>query len=213
MTKSKTPVVENKTLSFESIRDAAYNQAVSTSAAQSTLEQTARYVLEKFPKVLTEKSDELNAELMGGYLIRFNEITPKQEYALVDGNYINVAELAKRPKDVDVLSVAYATSMSNYDYRKIDNPEKKKIVGSIRAAASTYVSNRVGDLRKKLIELTTPKKETGKRAANKTLREHWEVNFAKDDAKVTKAKALGDPDANPVKFRMAVEAFWSVINK
>jgi hypothetical protein len=209
MTKSKTPEAKD----IQSIKDAAYRQAVSTGAAQSSLEQTARYVLEKFPKVLTEKSDELNAELREGYLIRCDEITPKREYALVDGNYVNVSELAKRPNATEVLSVAYATSMSNYDYRKIDNPEKKKIVGEIRAAASTYVSNRIGDLRKKLIELTTPKKETGKRAANKTLREHWEVNFAKDDAKVLKAKTLGDPDADPVKFRMAVEAFWSVINK
>jgi|LakMenEpi03Aug12_release.lakeMendotaPanAssembly.Ray.scaffolds.fasta_scaffold713326_1 hypothetical protein len=209
MTKSKTPEVKD----IQSIKDAAYRQAVSTGAAQSSLEQTARYVLEKFPKVLTEKSDELNAELREGYLIRCDEITPKREYALVDGNYINVSELAKRPNATEVLSVAYATSMSNYDYRKIDNPEKKKIVGGIRADASTYVSNRISDLRKKLIELTTPKKETGKRAANKTLREHWEANFVKDDAKVTKAKALGDPDANPVKFRMAVEAFWAVINK
>jgi len=208
MTKSKTPEVKD----IQSIKDAAYRQAVSTGAAQSSLEQTARYVLEKFPKVLTEKSDELNAELREGYLIRCDEITPKREYALVDGNYINVSELAKRPNATEVLSVAFATSMSNYDYRKIDNSEKKKIVGDIRAAASTYVSNRIGDLRKKLIELTTPKKEA-KRSANKTLREHWEANFVKDDAKVLKAKTLGDPDANPVKFRMAVEAFWSVINK
>jgi hypothetical protein len=206
-------MTKSKATDIQSIRDAAYRQAVSTGAAQSSLEQAARFVLEKFPKVLTEKSDELNAELREGYLIRCDEITPKREYALVDGNYINVSELAKRPNATEVLSVAYATSMSNYDYRKIDNPEKKKIVGDIRAAASTYVSNRIGDLRKKLIELTTPKKETGKRAANKTLREHWEVNFAKDDAKVLKAKTLGDPDADPVKFRMAVEAFWSVINK
>ena len=209
MTKSKTPEVKD----IQSIRDAAYRQAVSTGAAQSSLEQTARFVLDKFPKVLTEKSDELNAELREGYLVRFDEITPKREYALVDGNYVNVSELAKRPATVEVLSVAYATSLSNYDYRKIDNPEKKKIVGEIRAAASTYVSNRIGDLRKKLIELTTPKKETGKRAANKTLREHWEANFAKDDGKVVKAKTLGDPDADPVKFRMAVQAFWSAINK
>jgi len=209
MTKSKTPEVKD----IQSIRDAAYRQAVSTGAAQSSLEQTARFVLEKFPKVLTEKSDELNAELREGYLVRCDEITPKREYALVDGNYVNVSELAKRPDAVEILSVAYATSLSNYDYRKIDNPEKKKIVGEIRAAASTYVSNRIADLRKKLIELTTPKKETGKRAAYKTLREHWEVNFAKDDAKVIKAKTLGDPDADPVKFRMAVQAFWSAINK
>ena len=208
MTKSKTPAATD----IQSIRDAAYRQAVSTGAAQSSLEQAARFVLEKFPKVLTEKSDELNAELREGYLIRCDEITPKREYALVDGNYVNVSELAKRPNATEVLSVAYATSMSNYDYRKIDNPEKKKLVGEIRAAASTYVSNRIGDLRKKLIELTTPKKEV-KRSANKTLREHWEANFAKDDAKVLKAKTLGDPDADPVKFRMAVEAFWSVINK
>ena len=208
MTKSKTPEVKD----IQSIKDAAYRQAVSTGAAQSSLEQTARYVLEKFPKVLTEKSDELNAELREGYLIRCDEITPKREYALVDGNYVNVSELAKRPNATEVLSVAFATSMSNYDYRKIDNPEKKKIVGEIRAAASTYVSNRIGDLRKKLIELTTPKKEA-KRSANTTLREHWEANFATDDAKVVKPKTLGDPDADPVKFRMAVDAFWSVINK
>ncbi len=209
MTKSKTPV----TTDIQSIRDAAYRQAVSTGAAQSSLEQTARYVLTKFPKALTEKSDELNAELREGYMLRFAEITPSKEYALVDGNYVNVAELTKRPKDVETMSVEYATSMSNYDLRKIDNPEKKKIVSNIRASASTYISNRMGDLSKKLAELSNPAKAKATRSANKTLREHWEAGFAKDDTKVVKAKSLGDPDANPVKFRMAVEAFWAVINK
>jgi hypothetical protein len=80
--------------------------------------------------------------LTEGYLLRFAE-TKKglpREYGYVDGNYINVTELAAKPKGTDVLTVAYAVGLSNYDYRMIDNPDKKAVVALIRDQAKTYVS-------------------------------------------------------------------------
>jgi hypothetical protein len=160
---------------------------------------------------LTEKSDELNAELREGYLIRCDEITPKQEYALVDGNYINVTELANKPKVIDVLSIAFAMGLSNYEYRVLDNLDKKKVVAEIRDQAKTYISQRKAALRKKIEEIRNPEKKQGKRATNKTIEQHFLAVFETGDAKVKLGKKQGDPHGDSVKFQQAKDAFWQVM--
>lgn len=214
---TKKPAVPaaDSAIEFVSLKDAAYNQARAGDAAESMVLSVARFVRLHHPDYPTVKDEVVDNLLSDGYLLRFAE-TKKgapREYGYVDGNYVNVTELASKPKSTDVLTVAYATGLSNYDYRVIDNPDKKAIVAEIRDAAKTYVSQNKARLFKKLEEIDNPDKaKEKKRADNKTFRKHWEDLFEKGEAKVKLAQKLGDPDANPAKYNAAVAAFWQVLN-
>ena len=209
------PVAESAIDEFVSLKDAAYKQAFAGDKAESMVLSTARYTRLHHPKWPHEKDEVVDNLLTEGYLLRFAETEKGQprEYGHVDGNYINVTELPTKPKQTDVLTVAYAVGLSNYDYRIIDNPDKKAVVAEIRDQAKTYVSQNKGRLIKKLEEIDNPDKaREKKRADNKTFRKHWEDLFEKGETKVKLAQKLGDPDAIPAKYNAAVAAFWKVLN-
>lgn len=213
--KTALPVAESNTEEFVSLKDAAYKQAFAGDKAESMVLSTAKYTRLHHPNWPHEKDEVVDTLLTEGYLLRFAETEKGQprEYGYVDGNYINVTELASKPKNTDVLTVAYAMGLSNYDYRMIDNPDKKAVVALIRDEAKTYVSGNKGRLIKKLEEIDNPDKaKEKKRADNKTFRKHWEDLFEKGEAKVKLAQKLGDPDAIPAKYNAAVAAFWQVMN-
>lgn len=200
---------------FVSLKDAAYKQALAGDKAESMVWATARYTRLHHPKWPHEEDEIVDNMLREGYLLRFAETDSGQarEFGYVDGNYIDVSQLATKPKGTDVLTVAYATGLSNYDYRMIENADKKKIVQDIREAARTYVSNNKGRLIKKLDEIDNPDKaKAKKRGDNKTIRQHYEDIFDKGEKKIKIAQKLGDPDANPAKHSKAVAAFWAVMN-
>jgi len=206
------------TLAFEfaSVSDAAYKQAAGFESATDTLESVARFVRMQHPNYPTEKNEELDAALAHGYLLKLSETKRgmAREFGYVDGNYIDVTQLAVKPKlGTEVLTIAYATGLSNYDYRKLDNPDKKKIVAEIRDMASTYVSQSKARLHKKLEEIDNPEAKQKKRSDNKTIRKHYEDIFEAGEKKIKIAQKLGDPDADPVRHKAAVAAFWKVMNK
>jgi hypothetical protein len=210
------PVAESAFDEFVSLKDAAYKQALAGDKAESMVLSTARYTRLHHPNWPHDKDEVVDNLLTEGYLLRFAE-TKKgapREYGYVDGNYINVTELATKPKGTDVLTVAYSVGLSNYDYRMIDNPDKKAVVALIRDEAKTYVSGNKGRLIKKLEEIDNPEKsKEKKRADNKTFRKHWEDLFEKGEAKVRLAAKLGDPDADSATYNEAVAAFWLVMNR
>lgn len=199
---------------FVSLKDAAYKQSQAGDLAESMLTSVARFVRLHHPDYPANKDEVVDTLLRDGYLLRFAE-TEKgktREFGYVDGNFIDVTQLATKPKHTEIVSVAYATGLSNYDYRKIDHSDKKAIVQEYRTAAANYVSLNKGRLIKKLDEIDNPEKEK-KRGDNKTFRKHWEDLFDKGDKKVKLAVKLGDPDANPATYSEAVAAFWAVINR
>jgi hypothetical protein len=201
---------------FASVSDAAYKQAAGFESATDTLESVARYIRMMHPNYPTEKNEELDAALAHGYLLKLSETKRgmAREFGYVDGNYIDVTQLTVKPKmGTEVLTIAYATGLSNYDYRKLDNPDKKKIVAEIRDMASTYVSQSKARLHKKLDEIDNPDAKQKKRSDNKTIRKHWEDLFEAGEKKIKIAQKLGDPDADPARYSAAVAAFWKVMNK
>jgi hypothetical protein len=202
---------------FASASDAAYKQAQGVETQRDSLESVARYIRMQHPNYPTEKNEELDAALAHGYLLKLSETErgAPREFAHVDGNYIDVTQLANKPKlGTEVLTIAYAVGLSNYDYRMLDNLDKKKIVAEIRDMASTYVSQCKKALHNKLEEIDNPDSKKGKkRSDNKTIRKHYEDIFDKGEAKIKIAQKLGDPDADPVRHKAAVAAFWKVMNK
>jgi hypothetical protein len=213
--KPAVPVAESALVDFVSLKDAAYQQAFAGDKAESMVLATANYTRLHHPKWPIEADEVVDNMLKEGYTLRFAETdkgAPKQ-YGFVDGNYINVTELAVKPKQIDVISVAYATGLSNYEYRVMDNKDKKAIVQQYREAASDYVSINKNRLIKKIDELNNPKEKGGrKRSDNKTLAQHWTDTFSKGEAKERTALKNGDPDADPELYKKAVAAFWAVKN-
>lgn len=211
-TKPALPKAESA-FEFVSLKDAAYKQSMAGDAAESMLLSVSRFVRMNHPKWPHEKDEVVDNMLRDGYLLRFGETEKGQtrEFGYVDGNFIDVSLLPTKPKHTEIISVAYATGLSNYDYRMIDNPDKKAIVQQYRTAASDYVSLNKGRLVKKLDEIDNPEKAK-KRSDNKTIRQHYECIFEKGEAKVKLAQKLGDPDADPAKHNRAVAAFWKEMN-
>jgi hypothetical protein len=200
---------------FASATDAAYKQAQGIETQRDTLESVARYIRMQHPNYPTEKNEELDAALAHGYLLKLSETErgAPREFGTVDGNYIDVTQLASKPKlGTEILTIAYATGLSNYDYRKLDNLDKKKIVAEIRDMASTYVSQCKKALHKKLQEIDNPEKAR-KRADNKTIRQHYTDVFDLGEKRIKIAQKLGDPDADPARHKAAVAAFWKVMDK
>ena len=212
MATKKVPAADSA-IEFVSLKDAAYKQAAGFETNNDTLNSVAYYVRSHNPNYPQEKDEALDNLLAEGYLLKLSETKRGQarEFGYVDGNYVDVSLLASKPKHTEVLTIAYATGLSNYDYRKLDNPDKKAVVQQIREMASTYISQRKAALHKKLDEINNPEKAK-KRADNKTFRKHWEDVFEAGEKKVKIAVKLGDPDANPAKYNAAVAAFWQVMN-
>jgi len=199
---------------FVSLKDAAYKQAAGFETNNDTLNSVAHYVRMTSPNYPHDKDEVIDTMLADGYLLKLSETKrgAPREFGYVDGNYVDVSLLASKPKSVEVLTIAYATGLSNYDYRKLDNPDKKAVVQQIREMASTYVSQRKAALHKKLDEIDNPEKAK-KRGDNKTFRKHWEDTFENGEKKVKIAVKLGDPDADPKLYNEAVAAFWAVMNR
>jgi len=216
MATKKLPVVQAIESAFEfvSLKDAAYKQAAGFETNNDTLNSVAHYVRMTSPNYPHDKDEVIDTMLAEGYLLKLSETKrgAPREFAYVDGNYVDVSLLASKPKGIEVLTIAYATGLSNYDYRKLDNPDKKAVVQQIRDMASTYISQRKAALHKKLDEIDNPEKAK-KRSDNKTFRKHWEDTFENGEKKVKIAVKLGDPDADPKLYNEAVAAFWSVMNR
>jgi hypothetical protein len=194
---------------FASDKDAAYSQANADEKNKITLTSVAQYIMMKYPKYPTEKDEALEERLAEGYLLNLAEQKrgmPRQ-YGYVDGNYINVTELAEKPKIIDVISVAYARGLSNYEYRVLDNPDKKKVVQDYREMASTHISQQLARLRGKIAELNDPEKKK-KRGDNKTVEQHCIAWFDSTEKKVKLGQKQGDPHGDPLKYLKAKDAFW-----
>jgi hypothetical protein len=200
-------------LGFASDKDAGYNQAAGFENHEKTIGSVAHYVMAKYPKYPQEENEILEQNLAEGYLLKLAETdrgSPKQ-YGYVGGNYINVTQLADKPKVMDVLTIAFALGLSNYEYRVLDNPDKKKVVAEIRDMAKTYISQRKAALIKKIDEIRNPEKKQGKRADNKTVEQHCIAWFDTTEKKVKLGQKQGDPHGDPVKYQQAKDAFWQVM--
>jgi len=189
---------------FQSAKDAAYSQAVASDGKESAIAKVAGYVKMHNPQWPTVTNDELESELTEGYRLRFAENNPPMLYGYIEGQFVNVSQLAKKPKETSNITVQYCVGLSNYDLRKIEDKDKKAVIQAVRNECSTYVSNRMSDLKKAILG-----KGDRKRTGNKTLQEFWTATFDVDK-KIIHAKTLGDPLADLDLHKKAFAAFWQV---
>lgn len=215
MSKAKQTAVQTAVDSIfiepTSFQDAGYKAARIGEAATGI----ASWVLDRCPTFVDDVPKEIKTALYAGFQLRKHEIDGEKYYKLGEGGtYI---PLDKKPGDdvkgVVCMTINSAMSYSQQEYGKLKDtdPAKHAIIKPLREAFSDYAGNRMRALRKAVSDL----KDGGKgrtRSANKAFHEAMKAMFDAAEKRVKTAKDRSEIGADPVKFKLAVDAFWKVYN-
>ena len=195
---NQTPVA-----TITSFKDAAYQSAKSS----ETMASVAEYVLEKCPSFLDSVPDEITEQLVSGWALRWQELHPAVIY---NDEWVPVQE-----KGLHSVSLAFCLSYSQQAFGQLknENPVKHGVIKGVRDAFNQYKSNRLADLRRAIVK----KLNEGK--AKVRIQAASYDKFLKDTFDIVKARcktaiARSDETApSEVKVRMAIDAFYAVLNK
>lgn len=196
---------------FQSLRDAGYNQAVASDATRDI----TKFVMDSIPNFPDNLPEENKMELVEGYRLRFNENNPAIEYALIGGNYLKVSELAEVPAKVERVKigvdVAFSYTQQQFGRLKEDNPSLHAVIGEWRNKVNGYTNNRLRDLKAKAKAILNEGK-TRQRSAVLDFNERVikALETLGDNCKT--AQSRGDETANAEKFRQAKIAFLAKWN-
>ena len=187
-----------------SLQDAAYRFALTG----ETTRALAQFVMMTCPGFLEDVPKDVKAQLYAGFQTRKHEITSAKHYRLADGGRVFV-EVPAGTEGATVISVNVAMGYSSQEYGTMrgKDPALHAIIGPMRDAFSTYASNNMRALTGAIRALANDGKAR-ERAPNKGFRDA--VNQALDalDKRVRTSKDRGDSEADPVRFRLARDAFW-----
>jgi len=205
MTKAKSLAVTDVTPSLEilSFKDAAYQGA----KGSETLEIVAQFIVRECPDFLNSIPDEITEQLVSGWALRWQEKHPAVTY---NDEWVPVQE-----KGMHNVSLAFCLSFSQQAFGQLknDNPVKHGIIQKIRLEFQKYKSNRLSDLRRAVgKELNKDKPKVRIQAAlyDKYLKD----TFDEVKARCKTALARNDETApSEIKVRMAIDAFYAVLNK
>jgi hypothetical protein len=171
----------------------------------------ARFVIDNCPSFLDPKGipDEIRNELKDGFALRFQELNPAVMYTAdwipaVDGN-----------NGMHNVTLAYCMSFTQQAFGAIDDPVKKGIIKKIRDDFSTYVSNRIGDIKKAIRDLDKTSKPKVPPAEFYDYMSNKEKGiWVTVKARRKTAEQRGDTTApTELALRMAIDAFNDAIAK
>lgn len=205
------PAVDSTVIT--SIKDGAYKQAV----ASDRMRTVAKYVLEHVKGFPETVPDEVKAQLYDGYRLRFNEVNPPKQYAVVNDHFVLIdgsnPDLEKEREKVNI-GVDYAFSFTQQQFGKLknENPYKHAIVKDVRDRVNTYCSNRLADLKRqaRTIQNEGVKRERG---ATSDFAHRIADTFKDLAVKCKNAKARGDETADDKRFEIARQAFMTAWSK
>jgi len=211
MAKSSPAVPAVDQFTITSIKDGAYKQAV----ASDRMRGVAKFVLDHskgFPEVV---QDEVKEQLYDGYRLRFNEVNPPEQYAIINDHYVlvNTPELAESREKVNI-GVDYAFSFTQQQFGKMknENPYLHAIIKSWRDRVNNYCSNRLADLKRQARAILNEGK-TRERGATADFAKRLEDVFKDLRLKCDNAQKRGDETANKAKFDLARAAFMTTWSK
>lgn len=205
---SKKPVVSAVSADPVSIRDASYRFALSGESRESIV----RYVLNVAPAFADEVTKETRAELYAGFQLRKHELTGEKLYKVADGHLIPVDDPTLPGLVQFTINSAMSYTSSEFGKLRETDPAKHAVIKSLRDSFGTYASNALKDMQR-LAKRMTQGNAPRARAVNKDFVDAVKAQFETLDKRVKTALARGDADADPVKFRLAVQAFWEAYNK
>jgi hypothetical protein len=216
MAKAVQTTATGETLSFKSLSDFAFAHAGLTGKVQDM----AKYAIGKIAGFPAECPEESKDELKAGYYKKWGALHPAITFVNIGGNYI--AEITLDASKLTgeherrTISADYLMNLSTHEYGKMtkDDPEWRKIVERYRAAMKNYAVNRYNDLvkaAKAVIAETSPSAPRTRTLV--TFTESVKKAFDQLDGSAKVKKKNGDATADPLKFRMARDAFWAAYNK
>jgi hypothetical protein len=171
----------------------------------------ARFVIENCPSFLDSKGipDEIRNELKDGFALRWQELNPAVMYT---ADWIP----SKDGKNgMHNATLAYCMSFTQQAFGAIDDPVKKGIIKKIRDDFSTYVSNRIGDIKKAIRDLDkTSKPKVPPSEFYDYMSNKEKGIWVTVKARRKTAEARGDTTApTELALRMAIDAFNDAIAK
>lgn len=200
------------TVMFKSIRDMAYNHAM----VDDSLKAHAQYAIDNFSNFPEEINKEERNECYEGYIARYNELHPKEQYARIDGNWLPLKSLSKdaKPQEVAEWNGAFALlgfSQQAFGNLKNEDNAKYQVLKPLRTAASKYASDKVKSLERKAKEVLREQSgESKTREATKAFSEIVKASHEDLRIRCKNAKARGDESADEDKYRKSVEAFNAI---
>lgn len=206
---TKKPVM---TVLFKSIRDMAYNHAV----IDDSLKSHAQFAIDNFKNFPEEISKEERAECYEGYIARYNELHPVEQYARIDGHWLPLKSLSEDAKPLEVVEWNGAYALSAFSQQafgtlKSEDLAKYNALKPLRDAASKYASGKVKSLQGKAKEIL--REQSGEPKTREATKAFSEVVKAMHDElknRCKNAKARGDESADEDKYRKALDAFNAV---
>lgn len=199
-------------VTFKSIKDMAYNHAM----VDDSLKAHAQFAIDNFKNFPEEITSDERSECYEGYIARYNELHPVEQYARIDGNWLPLKSLSKdaKPQEVAEWNGAYALSAySQQAFGTLKNEDNAKyiVLKPLRNAASKYASDKVKSLERKAREILREQLgEPKTREATKAFSEVIKVMHDELRNRCKNAKARGDETADEDKYRKSVEAFNAI---
>jgi hypothetical protein len=208
--KAKNTPVANATpaVAFDatpvSFKDAAYKSA----ALGESIATIAAWVYTKCPNFTSEVPKEIKAELTEGWALRWQELNPAKTYNSLKG------WIPDEKGDIQAtLAWALSYSQQAFGQLKKDDPHRHDIMGDLRTKFNKYASNKLADMKRAVRNLENANKPR-ERIQAKLFMTYLEDTFADMKKRCKTAKARSDAEAiDEVKLRMAIEAFYNVLNK
>ena len=205
-----------ETLQFKSLSDFAFAHAGLTGKVQAM----ARYAIDNIAGFPAECPDESKAELKAGYMKKWGVDHPPIMFINVGGNYLAETSIDTTKLTGEherrTISAEYLMNITTHEYGQMtkDDPAWRKIVEKYREAMKDYATNRFNDLLKAAKSLIAESSPSAKRTRTiVAFTESVKKAFDQLDGSAKVKKKDGDATADPLKFRMAVDAFWNVYNK
>jgi len=216
MATKKPTTTAGETLSFKSLSDFAFAHAGLTGKIQDM----AKYAIANIAGFPAECPDESKAELKTGYMKKWGTMYPPVMFINVGGNYLAETDIDTTKLTGDherrTISADYLMNITTHEYGTMgkDDPAWRKIVEKYRDAMKDYATNRYNDLLKAAKDVIAETSTSAPRTRKIVLfNSAIKVEFDKLDKSARVKQKNGDATADPLKFRMAVDAFWNVYNK
>lgn len=215
MAKAEKTTTTGETLQFKSLSDFAYAHAGLTGKVQ----EMAKYAIANIAGFPAECPDESKAELKTGYMKKWGSMYPPVTFINVGGNYLAQSDIdiSKLTGDHErrTISADYMMNITTHEYGTMtkDDPAWRKIVEVYREKMKDYATNRFNDLVKAAKAVIVESNPSAKRTRNIVLfTNSIKAAFEGFEKSVKVKQTGGDATANPLQFRMAVDAFWKAYN-
>ena len=141
MSKTKTQVAQAVAASIPDMTPVSYKDAAYKAALVGEGNRTiAAWIFAKCPTFTTEVPKEIKAELMEGWMLRWQELNPAKAY--------DSTTLVANENGNLQATIAWAMSYSQQAFGQLkkDDPVRHGIIGDLRLRFSKYISNRLSDV-------------------------------------------------------------------